>query len=212
MNPYEVLGVPVGSDKKTVKKAYIELTKKYHPDQYVNHPLANLAEEKMKAINAAYDAIMNGTSYEGGGQSDNNRSSSDYSYTRSTYSGSSNSGDNAIFRKVAELISRGSLDEAEQLLETATDRGAEYCYLRGSIAAQRGWHDEAIRYFRMAVEQNPTDFRYRSALNNMLKRNNAYQSDSNAFGYQGRARTDGLCECCTTLMCMDCLCHSCGGC
>ena len=32
MNPYEVLGVPENADDATVKKAYRELVKKYHPD------------------------------------------------------------------------------------------------------------------------------------------------------------------------------------
>ena len=33
---------------------------KYHPDNYVNNPLADLAEAKMKEINEAYDAIVKG--------------------------------------------------------------------------------------------------------------------------------------------------------
>ena len=40
-----------------IKKAYRELARKYHPDNYQNNPLADLAEEKMKEINEAYDAI-----------------------------------------------------------------------------------------------------------------------------------------------------------
>ena len=53
MNPYEVLGVPENADEETVKKAYKELVKKYHPDKYVNNPLADLAAEKMKEVNKA---------------------------------------------------------------------------------------------------------------------------------------------------------------
>ena len=47
MSPYEVLGVNENADEETVKKAYKELEKKYHPDKYVNNPLADLAAEKM---------------------------------------------------------------------------------------------------------------------------------------------------------------------
>ena len=61
MNPYEVLGVPENADEETVKRAYKELVKKYHPDKYVNNPLADLAAEKMKEINKAYDMIIKGT-------------------------------------------------------------------------------------------------------------------------------------------------------
>ena len=59
-DPYEVLGVPRGSDREKVKSAYRELAKKYHPDQYSGSPLEDLAKEKMQEINEAYDAIMSG--------------------------------------------------------------------------------------------------------------------------------------------------------
>ena len=57
-DPYKILGVsPTDSDAE-IKSAYKELVKKYHPDQYQDNPLADVAEEKMSEINAAYDQIM----------------------------------------------------------------------------------------------------------------------------------------------------------
>ena len=55
-DPYSVLGVSPDASDEEIKKAYRELARKYHPDNYQNNPLADLAEEKMKAINEAYDA------------------------------------------------------------------------------------------------------------------------------------------------------------
>ena len=57
-NPYSVLGISDKASVDEVKKAYRELAKKYHPDNYINNPLADLAEEKMKEINEAYDSII----------------------------------------------------------------------------------------------------------------------------------------------------------
>ena len=56
-DPYSVLGVKPEASDEEIKRAYRELARKYHPDNYQNNPLADLAEEKMKEINEAYDAI-----------------------------------------------------------------------------------------------------------------------------------------------------------
>ena len=64
-DPYEVLGVSRDATDEEIKKAYRQLAKKYHPD--VN-PGDKQAEEKMKEINAAYDAIKSGNADSFGGQ------------------------------------------------------------------------------------------------------------------------------------------------
>ena len=56
-NPYKVLGVSETATDEEIKKAYRELVKKYHPDKYADNPLADVAAEKMKEINAAYEQI-----------------------------------------------------------------------------------------------------------------------------------------------------------
>lgn len=58
-DPYKVLGVSPNATDDEIKTAYRELAKKYHPDNYAESPLADLASEKMKEINEAYDTIMN---------------------------------------------------------------------------------------------------------------------------------------------------------
>ncbi len=57
-DPYKVLGVsPTASDDE-IKTAYRNLAKKYHPDNYADSPLSDLASEKMKEVNEAYDEIV----------------------------------------------------------------------------------------------------------------------------------------------------------
>ena len=56
-DPYKVLGVSPSATDEEVKDAYRKLAKKYHPDQYADSPLKDLADEKLKEINEAYDTI-----------------------------------------------------------------------------------------------------------------------------------------------------------
>lgn len=51
---YEVLGVDKNADAGTIKKAYYQLAKKYHPDA---NPGDKVAEEKFKEANEAYEVL-----------------------------------------------------------------------------------------------------------------------------------------------------------
>ena len=121
-DPYTVLGVDPGASDDEVKKAYRDLARKYHPDNYQNNPLADLAEEKMKEINEAYDAITKSRS---GGSSGGYQSGyqSGYSYQSGYQSQQSYSSSNAsVYAQVRQYISMGNLDTAEQLLQGEQER------------------------------------------------------------------------------------------
>jgi curved DNA-binding protein CbpA len=55
-DPWKVLGVRQGASQEEIKSAYRRLVKQYHPDRYADNPLKELAQEKLKQINEAYDA------------------------------------------------------------------------------------------------------------------------------------------------------------
>ena len=81
-NPYDVLGVSPNASDDEIKRVYRDLTRKYHPDANVNNPLADLAEEKFKEVQEAYDIIMRERA-NGGNSHGNNYgygSSESYSY------------------------------------------------------------------------------------------------------------------------------------
>ncbi len=55
---YEILNITSESTEEEIKLSYKKLIKKYHPDFYQNNPLANLAEEKLKEVNEAYEVLI----------------------------------------------------------------------------------------------------------------------------------------------------------
>ena len=189
-DPYEVLGVSPDADDDEVKRAYRDLARKYHPDNYQNNPLADLAEEKMKEINEAYDAITKGRT---GGSG-----SGGYAYS---YGGQQRQSAGAgIFAQARRAIERNDLDEAESILQGAPSRNGEWYFLMGSIAYRRGWLDEARQNYQIAVQMEPNNMEYRQALGMMRQGGYGYQPD------MAGANCDAP-DCCTALMCMNCMCR-----
>ena len=116
-DPYSILGVDPNASDDEIKRAYRELARKYHPDNYQNNPLADLAEEKMKEVNEAYEAINKMRSGGGGGgyQSAYQQSG----YRQSGYQQSSYSSGNSLYARVRQSINLGNLSQAEELLSSA---------------------------------------------------------------------------------------------
>ena len=189
-DPYEVLGVPHGASDEQIKKAYRDLARKYHPDNYVNNPLADLAQEKMKEINEAYDMLTKG--------------GSSYGSHRSTYHNAGASG-SADFQAVRRLIMLGNLAQAASQLDGIATHHAEWYYLRGMIAQRRGWMDEAAQNYRIAVNMDPTNTEYRNAMSS-VSGGYTYRQQTYGGGYDQR---DDCSDLCTTLLCLHCLCDCC---
>ena len=90
-DPYAVLGIRRGASEEQVRDAYRELVKKYHPDHYQDHPLAELAKEKMQEINEAYDSLTSGNQQRNDGSQQNQQNQGNYNpWQRTTYSGGGN--------------------------------------------------------------------------------------------------------------------------
>ena len=198
-DPYAVLGVSASASDEEVKRAYRDLVKKYHPDNYVNNPLSDLAEAKMKEVNEAYDSIVKMRT-QGGYQSAGNRGGGYQSgYRAGQNSGQSGRYADPVFMQVRQCINQNNLNEAERLLRTAQSNSAEWYYLMGTIAYRKGWVDDARQNFWTACSMDPNNLEYRQALNSM-------GMQANRGMYQGG---DDLSTLCGTLCCLNCLCDAC---
>lgn len=187
-DPYSVLGVSASASDDEIKKAYRELARKYHPDNYQDNPLADLAEEKMKAINEAYEAIQK--MREGGHSTVGSAGQG-----RTSYSGQSQ---DPSFARIRTLINAGSLAQAEAALNEISNHNGEWYFLRGAIAYRKGWLDEAMQNYQIACQMEPNNIEYRQALIMMQRGGYAYQPYGHMSGM-------GSMDCCTTLLCIDCL-------
>lgn len=198
-NPYEILGLKEGASEEEIKKAYRDLARKYHPDQYANNPLSDLAQEKMKQINEAYNILIKSNN------KSNNRSN--YSSSASNNAGGYRNNGNSNFYTIRKYIEFGNIKDAERELNKIRDRNAEWFFLMGAVDLRKGWYDQALTNFQRAVELDPTNMEYKMALNQMANRANTYRNVGGGMGYN----TMSPCDCCTSLICADCCCECFGG-
>ena len=202
-DPYQILGVPETATDEEVKRAYRELARKYHPDNYHDNPLADLAQEKMKEINAAYEEIAKmrsggrsgGTS---GGYGNYRGSTGGY---QQQYSSQSSSG-SSVLQQVRIAINTGNISRAEALLANCSDHNAEWNFLRGAVCYRRGWMDEAKRYYQTACQMDPGNAEYRQALEFMERgTQSAYRPDNGQFGTEMCGGNPCLPLCCLWTLC-----------
>lgn len=203
MDPYKVLGVSRSDSDETIKAAYRKLAKQYHPDKYRGHDLEELASEKLKQINEAYDTIQKERSGRGGYNAGYNTG-----YTGSSgFSG--NSGGSAKYTEIRRMIQLGNLTRAEAMLDEISNHDAEWHYLKGVILQRKGWYDGARQHFTTARNMNPNNPEYASAYANVNRNASSYGQTNYGGQYQGSSCS--CCDICAGLICADCLCDCFGG-
>ena len=192
-NPYEVLGIQPTATDDEVKAAYRELAKKYHPDNYNNNPLSDLAEEKMQEINEAYDAIIRMRRQGGSANGQSGHQT----------------GGSSRYADIRNLIRTGRTIDAEALLDgiPAPSRDAEWYFLKGSVLYKKGWLEEAYSHISTATRMDPTNAEYQQAMGRL-------EMQRRTGGYRVSPMSqDGCsaCDVCNGLICADCCCECMGG-
>ena len=201
-DPYEVLGVSRDASDDDIKKAYRTLAKQYHPD--VN-PGDRTAEEKMKEINAAYDAIKNGTANQYGaqGSSAGQNGYGGYSgfggygqggwqtYTWDPFRGwtaygsqqqtSQDPEETNELRAARNYIAARHYAEALHVLSNISDRTAKWYYYSAIANAGQGNRIVALEHARQACNMDPGNAEYETYLDELERGGNTYRQ---AGGYR----------------------------
>ena len=204
-------GAPSASDDE-IKKAYRDLTRKYHPDANVDNPLADLAEEKFKEVQEAYDTIMHerssgsSGSYSYGGSSSG--SSGSYSYGGSSSQGGA---PDPRLQAAVNYINSRRFREALNTLDQIPERSAMWYYLSGCANAGLGNNVLARDHAAQAVNMEPNNLQYRQLLNQLDFSSRRYQSSPYGAGYGAGGTSCGTGNMCCDLSIADQLCECMGG-
>ena len=195
-DPYKILGVSPDATDDEIKTAYRNLARKYHPDKYRDSDLAEMAGEKMKEINAAYDEVQKIRAGKAtGGQG---------TYGGSTYNGNTYSGGSSNpYVTARQLINLRRVAEAAQVLAGVPEsqRGAEWHFLMGCVAVNRGHYVDAQQFFDTACGMDPENNEYREAQERLRNRSAGFGD-----GQSTRSSSCSCCDVCAAFMCVDCCC------
>lgn len=206
-NPYEVLGVSPSASDDEIKKAYREQSRKYHPDSYADNPLADLAEEKFKEVQEAYDQIMKQRSnggYQSGYASQSGNGASSYSYGTS---GSSGGEENLQFQAACNYINARHYREALNVLNGIANRNARWYHYSAVANYGLGNNIVAMQHGQQAVAMEPGNREYANFVNQMQWGGQRYQTAGSNYGRPSMGTGNMCCD----LWCADTLCECMGG-
>ncbi|MCH5158823.1 MAG: hypothetical protein J1F33_06475 [Clostridiales bacterium] len=208
-DPYALLGLTRDADHELIRKRYKELHAEYSEQRFKPGKEGNVGARKLQELEEAWSVI----SSEIDGATKNHGNAPDYG-------------------KIDELIRAGKYNEAQDLLDSITDRKGEWHYMQSIVFYKRDWLTESKAQLEMAIQDDPTNPKYRSSLEklNMAMNNptrggyNAGQTfDRNGQGYNqppvyeqpptqpqqsGENLGNCLSSCCCAYCLTDCLCSA----
>ena len=207
-DPYKVLGVSPNASDEEIKRAYLELCRRYHPDSYQGNPLSDLAAEKFREVQESYEAInqMRAGGGYGGGYSG--------SYNDGGYSGGAGAsqGEMEFYQKLSALESLRQFDQALGMLNSVTQRTDVWFYHSAICNFGVGNNMLALDHARQAQAMNPGNPAYASLVNQISSAGAGYQT----YRYGNNNNSGDLCgggagDLCCKLWIADTCCECMGG-
>ena len=214
-DPYKVLGVSPDASDEEIKKAYRELTKKYHPDL---NPGDEHAAQMMNEINTAYDQIRSGAAAQGQG-------TGGYQYQQYADPFSSAGGANwgnfwsgawqntqqqterNEYTAARNYIRNGMYREALTALSSvpATERDGRWYYLTAVANLYQGNRIAAMDAAQRAVQLEPDNSEYNRLYQQLQNGGDFYENYR--VNYNNSLSTDRLClTLCALNLCMGPMC------
>lgn len=195
-DPYQILGVSRNANDDEIKKAYRNLSRKYHPDANINNPDKDFAEAKFKEIQQAYQQIIRdkesgsssssyGSSYEsedpfGGFGSFWGNPFGSGSYRQSGASSTDNEEDLHL-RAAANYINSMHYREALNVLGSIKERSDKWYYYSALANSGLGNNVIALEHAKTAYQMNPNDMQYQVLLQRLQNGGSWYQTRQSPY-------------------------------
>ena len=140
-DPYSVLGLPRDTDKDLLKSRYDELHALYSEQRFKAGEAGNEGARKLQELEEAWVLI-----------------SSDMDKTDKSEAFGNDYG------RVDALIREGKYNEAQDILDSITERKGEWHYMQAIVFYKREWLTEAKTQLEMAIQDDPANEKYRNSL------------------------------------------------
>ncbi len=190
---YKVLGLNENASKEEVERAYKTLKDKYLRERFYEGEIGNEAAKNLTKLENAYAEIS------------------------ATWLGNGESFDGNAYAEIERLIKDKKLDVAQSKLDDISERNAEWHYLQAVIFYRKNWTNESKKQIEIAMNMEPNNPKYSETYTKLKQKTefnerqfhsgNAQNVNSRQMG--GDDTCGSFLDCCTTMMCINCLCNGC---
>ncbi len=202
-DPYSVLGLERNSDPDLLKAKYKELHDLYSEQRFKSGEEGNEGARKLQELEEAWVIIS--ANIENDGKS---------------------AGFNGDYGNIDALIRAGKYNEAQDLLDSITDRKGEWHYMQAIVFYKREWLTEAKTQLEMALRDDPGNQKYQSSLDKLKitigsgerpqtapaaaqpTYNGGAQGETSSPQQQANDMSNCLSSCCCAYCLTDCLCNA----
>lgn len=225
-DPYQILGVTRDASDREIKKAYRDLSRKYHPDSYAgkSEAEAGAAAEKFKQVQEAYNRIVDERSgkttgsygdFGGFGGFGANQGRQNYSE------------DEQHMMAAMNYIRARRYNEALNVLNGIFNHNAAWYYYSSIANMGLGNNNVALEHAKQAADMEPGNMQYRQYYQQLQNGGGFYGGSpfGSPFGggyggggsyggygsYGGGYDSCGTGNLCCDLWCADTLCECMGG-
>lgn len=139
-NPYEMLGLTPDASEEELRARYEQLVAKYKDERFLPGEAGNQAAEKLNDVEDAWREIMRDI--------EARKYSNDYD-------------------RIAALIKQKNYNAAQDALDAIADRGAQWHFYQSQVYYYREWLTECRKHLTMAIDLDPNNEKYRTALSRL---------------------------------------------